>query len=89
MNATKYLYTGIAILAASRIIVIYLNFQGVRCLSDLARVDRSIAPPELVEEMEGNCAITTNYTSIPIYGVVAGIVLVVVGFYEKEGGHAS
>ena len=88
-TARKYLYIGAVILAVSGIVAIYLNFQGVKCLTDLDRLDSSGAPPELVEEMERNCSIVTNSYVYSVYGVIAGIVLVVVGFMKKRKDNAS
>jgi hypothetical protein len=88
-SAGRYLYVGAIIIAISGAIATYLNFQGARCLTDIARLDRSVAPPGLVEEMERNCAVVTNSYVYSIYGVVAGIVLVVVGFMKKRKGNAS
>jgi hypothetical protein len=77
------MYAGAAILAVSGSIAIYLNFQGVRCLFDLALVDRSVTTPGQLEEMERNCSIITNSYIYSVYGFVAGIVLVVTGFIKK------
>lgn len=88
-SAGRYLYVGAIIVAVSGAIAIYLNFQGVRCLSDLARLDRSVVPPEPVEELERNCAVVTNSYVYSIYGVVAGILLVVVGFMKKRKSKVS
>jgi len=88
-SASKYLYIGAIILAVSGAIAIYLNFQGVRCLSDLALVDRSITTPGQLQEMERNCSIVTNSYVYSVYDVVAGIVLVVVGFMKKRKGNTS
>jgi hypothetical protein len=85
----RYLYSGAAILAVSAAIAIYLNFQGVRCLSDLALVDRSVFTPWQLQEMERNCSIVTNSYVYSVYGVVAGIVLVSAGFMKKRKGNAS
>jgi hypothetical protein len=85
----RYLYVGIIVLAVSGAVAIYLNFQGARCLTSLAQLDRSVVPPSLVEEMEKNCAITTNSYVYSIYGVVAGIALVVIGFMRKRKDNAS
>ena len=87
--AARYLYVGIVVLSASGAIAIYLNFHGARCLTALAQLDRSVVPPELVEETERNCAITTNSYVYSIYGVVAGIVLVVIGFMRKRKDNVS
>jgi len=87
--AAKYLHFGIIILVASGAIAIYLNFQGARCLTDIARLDRSVVPGELVAELERNCAIITNSYVYSIYGIVAGIILVVIGFMKKRKTDAS
>jgi hypothetical protein len=83
-SAKRYLYIGAIILAVSGAIAIYLNFQGIRCLSDLALIDRSITTSGQIEEMERNCSIVTNSYVYSIYGVVAGIILVAVGFMKKR-----
>ena len=87
--AQKYLYIGTVIVVASGAIAIYLNFQGARCLSVLAQLDRSVVPPDLTDELERNCAITTNSYVYSLYGVVAGMVLVVMGFTKKRKNNAS
>ncbi|AFU58366.1 MAG: hypothetical protein QXX64_03415 [Nitrososphaera sp.] len=88
-SARRYLYVGVIILSVSGAIAIYLNFQGVRCLSDLALVDRSVLAPTQLEEMERNCSIVTNSYVYSVYGVVAGIMLVVIGFMRKRKGNVS
>lgn len=80
---------GAIILAVSGAIAIYLNFQGARCLSDLALVDRSVTTSGQLQEMERNCSIVTNSYVYSVYGVVAGIVLVIAGFIKKRKGNAS
>ena len=79
----KYIYIGAITLAASGAIAIYLNFQGFRCLSDLAQVDTSILTAEHLEEMERNCAIITNSYVYSIYGIIIGIILIVIGVIKS------
>jgi len=71
-------------LAASGAIAIYLNFQGFRCLSDLAQVDRSVLTSERLEEMQSNCFIITNSYVYSIYGVIIGIILMGIGLVKKR-----
>jgi hypothetical protein len=85
----RYLYVRAAILAVMGAVAIYLNFQGFRCLSDLARVDSSVIEPNQLEELEKNCSIITNSYVYSVYGVIAGIVLVVTGFMRKRKGNVS
>jgi hypothetical protein len=87
-SARRYLYIGATILAVSGGVAIFLNFQGARCLSDLA-IDRSLSTPGQIEEMERNCSIITNSYVYSVYGVVAGIVLVMIGFMKKRKDNAS
>lgn len=80
----KYMYIGAITLAASGVVAIYLNFQGVKCLSDLVQVDRSVLTPERLEEMERNCSIITNAYVFSIYGIIVGIILIVIGLVKKR-----
>jgi hypothetical protein len=80
----KYLYIGAITLAASGAVAIYLNFQAVKCMSDLAQVDRSAITLEHLEEMEENCSIITNSYVYSVYGVIVGITLIVIGLVKKR-----
>jgi hypothetical protein len=80
----KYIYVGAITLAASGGAAIYLNFQGVKCLSDLAQVDRSILTAEQLEEMERNCSIITNSYVYSVYGVIIGIILIIIGVVKSR-----
>jgi hypothetical protein len=80
----KYIYIGAITLAASGAFAIYLNFQGIKCLSDLVQVDRSILAPERLQEMERNCSIITNSYVYSVYGIIAGIILTIIGLVKKR-----
>ena len=80
----KYIYIGAITFAASGAVAIYLNFQGIKCLSDLVQVDRSALTPERLEEMERTCWIITNSYVYSIYGVIVGITLIVIGLVKKR-----
>jgi len=82
------MYTGAIMLAISGAIAIYLNFQSYKCLNDLRTADRSVMPGQL-EELDRNCSITTNSYVYSVYGVVAGIVVLVAGLVKKRKGNAS
>jgi hypothetical protein len=83
-TTAKYLYIGAITLAASGAAAIYLNFQAVKCLSDLAQIDRSAITLEHLEEMEENCSIITNSYVYSVYGVIVGIMLIVIGLIKKR-----
>jgi hypothetical protein len=54
-----------------------------------SQFDRTVVPPDQIEEFEESCAITTNSYVYSIYGIVVGIVLVIVGFMKKRSGNSS
>lgn len=68
---------------------IYLNFQGVSCLTAIAQLDRSVISPDLAIELETSCAVITNSYVYSIYAVVAGAILVVAGFVKKRRSNTS
>jgi hypothetical protein len=78
------MYIGAITLAASGAAAIYLNFQGIRCLSDLAQVDRTVFSAERLEEMERNCSIVTNSYVYSVYGIIIGIILLVIALVKKR-----
>lgn len=83
-TTARYLYIGALTLVASGAVAIYLNFQAVKCLSDVAQVDRSAITLERLEEIEENCSIITNSYVYSVYGVIIGITLIVIGLVKKR-----
>ena len=83
-TTARYLYIGAITLAASGAVAVYLNFQAVKCLSDLSQVDKSVITIEHLEEMEENCSIITNSYVYSVYGVIIGITLIVIGLVKKR-----
>jgi hypothetical protein len=78
------MYIGAITLAASGATALYLNFQGMRCLSDLAQGDRTIFSADRLEEMERNCSIITNSYVYSIYGIIVGVILIAVALVKKR-----
>ncbi len=83
-TTARYLYIGAITLAASGAVAVYLNFQAVKCLSDLSQVDKSVITLEHLEKMEENCSIITNSYVYSVYGVIIGITLIVIGLVKKR-----
>jgi hypothetical protein len=83
-TTARYLYIGAITLAASGAVAVYLNFQAVKCLSDVSQVDRSVITLQHLEEMEENCSIITNSYVYSVYGVIIGITLIVIGLVKKR-----
>ncbi|MDP8886217.1 MAG: hypothetical protein M3M91_00340 [Thermoproteota archaeon] len=53
-------------------------------MSDLAQIDRSILTAEHLEEMERNCAIITNSYVYSVYGIIIGVILLVIGIIKSR-----
>ena len=85
MKATKsYLHIGAILLGISGAAAIYLNFQGVACLTDLAQEDRSTIMPDRLHELQRNCFIITNSYVYSLFGVIIGIILIVLWYLKKK-----
>lgn len=69
-------------MAASGSAAIFLNMLGASCLTQLARIDRSLTT-ESVEELERNCFIITNSYVYSLFGVVAGAIMLAY-WYKKN-----
>ncbi|AIF83624.1 hypothetical protein NTE_01561 [Candidatus Nitrososphaera evergladensis SR1] len=80
----KYLVTGIALVAVGGGLALFLNFQGYSCLSQLARIDRSTYPPAALDELERNCFIVTNSYVYSLFAVVAGAIVLAVGYKKSK-----
>ena len=78
------MYIGAITLAASGATALYLNFQGMKCLSDLAQADRTFFSAEHLEEMEWNCSIITNSYVYSVYGSIVGVILIVIALVKKR-----
>ncbi len=78
------MYIGAITLAACGVVAVYLNFQSVKCLSDLVQADRSALTPERLEEMERNCSIITNSYVYSVYGIIVGVILIVIGLIKRR-----
>lgn len=81
---TKYLVTGVALVAVGGSLALFLNLQGYACLSQLASIDRSTYPPAALDELERNCFIATNSYVYSLFAVVAGAIVLVVGYRKKR-----
>ncbi len=80
----RYLQVGAILVGISGAADIYLNFQGIACLTDLAREDSSTIMTDRLDELQRNCFIITNSYVYSIFGVIIGITLIVLGYLKKR-----
>ena len=81
----NYLRFGLIFLLTFSILAIYLNFQGMSCLKQLAPYYSSNigdAKIESIESLEMNCFIVTNSYVYSIFGIIIGVILILVYFFK-------
>lgn len=80
----KYLAIGAGLLAVGSVVAVLLNIQGASCLTQLARVDRSAFPPDVLEQMEQNCFVITNSYVYSLFAAVAGAVVLGYWYFKRR-----
>lgn len=80
----KYLATGAGLLVAGSVAAVLLNIQGASCLMQLARVDRSAFPPDVLEQMEQYCFIITNSYVYSLFAAVAGAAVLGYWYFRRH-----
>jgi hypothetical protein len=80
----RYLAAGAGLLVAGSVAAVLLNIQGATCLTELARVDRSAFPPEVLEQMEQDCFVITNSYVYSLFAAVAGAAVLGYGYFKRR-----
>ena len=80
-----YLHIGAIVVGITGAAAIYLYFQAVACLTELAREDSSAILTERLDELQRNFFIITNSYVYSIFRVIIGITLIVLGYLKKKG----
>jgi hypothetical protein len=91
-SKTNLYYTvGSCILIISAILSIYLNFQSFNCLTKLSEYYnsqiRSDSQNNIFIDLERNCFIITNSYVFAVFGVIIGIIIIIIGHWKKRKLH--
>ena len=79
----RYLKVGLILVIAGAIMVIYLNNEGVKCLSEISRrQNASLEDNQELEQLRGTCFFITNSYFYSIFGVIIGSMIIIV-WYSK------
>ena len=79
----RYLKVGLILLIASAIMVIYLNNEGVNCLSEISRKENmSLENSQELEQLRGHCFFITNSYFYSLFGLIIGLIVIIV-WYSK------
>ena len=88
-SKTNIYYTvGSCILIISAILSIYLNFQSFNCLTKLSEYYnsqvRSDSQNNIFIDLQRNCFIITNSYFFAVFGVIIGIIIIIIGHWKKR-----
>ena len=83
-----YYIVGSCILIISAILSIYLNFQSFNCLTKLSEYYnsqiRSDSQNNIFIDLQRNCFIITNSYVFAVFGVIIGIIIIIIGHWKKR-----
>jgi hypothetical protein len=89
----KYYTIGSFILIISTILSTYLYFQSFNCLTELSQYYNSqdeidnqnnTIIDQTISNMQRNCFIITNSYVFSLFGVIIGIIIIIIGFWKRK-----
>jgi uncharacterized membrane protein len=89
----KYYTIGSFILIISIILSIYLYFQSFNCLTELSQYYNSqdeidnqnnTIIDKTISNIQRNCFIITNSYVFSLFGVIIGIIIIIIGFWKRK-----
>ena len=75
----RYLKVGLSLVITGAILAVYLNNEGVKCLSDLNRSGNMSSDNT---QLKGNCFFITNSYVYSLFGIIIGSLIIIV-WYSK------
>jgi hypothetical protein len=87
-RTNRYYTVGSCILIISAILSIYLNFQSFNCLTKLSEYYnsqiRTDSQNNIFIDLQRNCFIITNSYVFAVFGVIIGIITIIIGHWKKR-----
>jgi hypothetical protein len=87
-RTNRYYTVGSCILIISAILSIYLNFQSFNCLTELSKYYnsqiRTDSQNNIFIDLQRNCFIITNSYVFAVFGVIIGIITIIIGHWKKR-----
>src|ERR671919_1719039 len=80
----RYLKVGLSLVVIGAILAVYLNNEGVKCLSDLNRSGNMSSDNNntQLERLKGNCFFITNSYVYSLFGLIIGALIIVVWYFK-------
>jgi hypothetical protein len=76
----RYLKVGLSLVVIGAILAVYLNNEGVKCLSDLNRSGNMSS--DNTQRLKGNCFFITNSYVYSLFALIIGSLIIIV-WYSK------
>ena len=87
-RTNRYYTVGSCILIINAILSIYLNFQSFNCLTELSEYYnsqiRTDSQNNIFIDLQRNCFIITNSYVFAVFGVIIGIIIIIIGHWKKR-----
>jgi hypothetical protein len=87
-RTNRYYTVGSCISIISVILSIYLNFQSFNCLTKLSEYYNSQieidSQNNIFVDLQRNCFIITNSYVFAVFGVIIGIIIIIIGHWKKR-----
>ena len=87
-RTNRYYTVGSCILIISAILSLYLNFQSFNCLTKLSEYYnsqiRTDSQNNIFIDLQRNCFIITNSYVFAVFGVIIGIIIIIIGHWKKR-----
>lgn len=87
-RTNRYYTVGSCILIISAILSLYLNFQSFNCLTELSEYYnsqiRTDSQNNIFIDLQRNCFIITNSYVFAVFGVIIGIIIIIIGHWKKR-----
>ena len=78
----RYLKVGLFLLITGAILALYLNNEGVKCLSELSGSGGMTSGNTQLEQLKGICFFITNSYVYSLFGLITGSLIIIV-WYSK------
>ncbi|MDQ3840580.1 MAG: hypothetical protein M3297_15080 [Thermoproteota archaeon] len=78
----RYLKVGLFLLIVGAVLAVYLNNEGIKCLSELSRSENSSSDNIQIAVLRGNCFFITNSYVYSLLGLIIGASIIVVWYLK-------
>ena len=78
----RYLKVGLFLLIAGAVLAVYLNNEGIKCLSAISRSENIRSDDTQLDVLKGNCFFITNSYVYSLFGLIIGALIIVVWYLK-------